>query len=110
MLASMASPPVRFQGLPRYPAIVRDLAVVVGADFRSGDIVHFVRDWQHELIEGIELFDEYVGSPIAQGKKSLAYSVAYRAPDRTLTDEEVNALQDQLMAALEKQFRVEHRQ
>jgi phenylalanyl-tRNA synthetase beta chain len=62
------------------------------------------------MVEAVELFDEYVGAPIAPGKKSLAYSVAYRAQDRTLTDEEVNALQDQLMAALEKKFRVEHRQ
>ncbi len=110
LLASQPAPTKHFRGLPRFPAVVRDLALVVEEDFRSGDIVDFVREWEHALVEGIQLFDEYVGSPIAQGKKSLAYSVAYRAQDRTLTDEEVNALQDQLLTELENRFRVEHRQ
>ncbi len=109
-LASRSVTPRLFRGLPRFPAVVRDLAIVVGGDFRSADIVRFVREWNRELVEDVCLFDEYVGSPIAPGKKSLAYSVAYRASDRTLTDEEVNALQEQLAAALEKKFKVEHRQ
>ena len=99
-----------FRGLPRYPAVVRDLAVVVDAEFPSAAIVQFVREWNRELVEDAYLFDEYAGSPIAPGKKSLAYSVAYRAGDRTLTDEEVNALQEELAAALEEKFKVEHRQ
>ncbi len=109
-LSERALPAKQFRGLPRFPAVVRDLAIVVEAEFRSDEIVHFVRQWNHDLVEAVHLFDEYVGSPIAPGKKSLAYSIAYRAADRTLTDEEVNALQDQLVAALEKKFRVEHRQ
>jgi len=105
-----AVPAKRYRGLPRFPAIVRDLALVVSSDFRSADVVTFVREWNRDLVEGVHLFDEYVGSPIAPGKKSLAYSIAYRAEDRTLTDEEVNALQDMLVLALEKKFHVEHRQ
>lgn len=109
-VASHPPAPKLFRSLPRFPAVVRDLALVVDLDFRSDDIVRFVREWNRDLVEAVRLFDEYVGSPIAPGKKSLAYSVAYRAADRTLTDEEVNALQDQLLSALEKRFRVEHRQ
>ncbi len=109
-LSSHATSQVRFRGLPRFPSVLRDLALVVDGDFESDRIVRFVLEWNHDLVEAVELFDEYVGSPIAPGKKSLAYSIAYRADDRTLTDGEVNALQEQLMAALEKKFAVEHRQ
>jgi len=109
-LAAHSTPAVRFQGLPRYPAVQRDLAVVVASDFESDRISRFVREWNRDLVEEVELFDEYVGSPIAPGKKSLAYSIAYRAADRTLTDEEVNGLQEHLVLALEKHFDVEHRQ
>ncbi len=110
LLTSLESPAKRFAGLPRYPAVARDLAVVVDADFASDQIVRYVCAWKPDLVEAVELFDEYVGSPIAPGKKSLAYSVAYRAADRTLTDEEVNGLQEQLLLALEKEFAVEQRQ
>ena len=98
-----------FRGLPRYPAIVRDLALVVEQDFASDRVVQFVRQWHSELVEDVCLFDEYIGAPIPPGKKSLAYSISYRAPDRTLTDEEVNALQAELTAALSQDLPVEPR-
>jgi phenylalanyl-tRNA synthetase beta chain len=103
-------PPRRvFVGLPRFPAVVRDLAVVVDADFASDRIVPFVRQWRTDLVEDVSLFDEYVGAPIPDGKKSLAYSISYRAPDRTLTDDEVNALQAELIESLRAEFTIELR-
>jgi phenylalanyl-tRNA synthetase beta chain len=97
------SPPrLALRGLPRYPAVVRDLALVVDQDFPSNRVVEFIRQWRSELVEDVTLFDEYVGAPIAAGRKSLAYSISYRASDRTLTDEAVNALHEELMAALQK--------
>jgi phenylalanyl-tRNA synthetase beta chain len=104
------SPPQHvFRGLPRFPAVARDLALVADERFPADRVVRFVRDWNRDLVEDITLFDEYVGAPIAPGKKSLAYSIAYRAPNRTLTDEEVNALQDQLTEALTSELHVEPR-
>ena len=99
-----------FRGLPRYPAVVRDLAIVADEDFASDRVVQFVRSRGRDLVEDIELFDEYVGVPIPAGKKSLAYSIAYRAPDRTLTDDEVNSLHDELTRALSRELGVEPRQ
>jgi phenylalanyl-tRNA synthetase beta chain len=96
----------RFTELARFPAVVRDVAIVVDENFASDRVVHFVRQWRPELVEDVALFDVYVGAPIAAGKKSLAYSVAYRAADRTLTDEAVNALQDDLRAALTRDLGV----
>jgi len=61
------------------------------------------------VIERVELFDQYVGPPIADGRKSLAYSIAYRAADRTLTDAEVNDVHGELLAALRDALPVEIR-
>ncbi len=99
-----------FAGLPRYPAVARDLAVVADAEFASDRVVQFVKHWRRELVEDVALFDEYIGAPIPSGKKGLAYSISYRASDRTLTDEEVNALQDELTTALRRELQVELRQ
>src|SRR5947207_420157 len=68
--------------LPRFPAVTRDLAVVVDEAFRAGDILEEIRALQNPHIEMVRLFDCYRGAPIAAGKKSLAYTIAYRAPDQ----------------------------
>ncbi len=95
-----------FTGLPRFPAVTRDIAVVVDEGFASERIVQFVHQWQPDLIAEVTLFDAYTGAPIPAGHKSLAYSVAYRAADRTLTDDEVNALQQALRDALTRELGV----
>ena len=99
-----------FTGLPRFPAVARDVAVVVAEDFASDRVVQFVRQWRPELVEDVALFDAYVGAPIPSGQKSLAYSISYRAADRTLTDEEVNDLHAQLVTALTRDLGVTLRQ
>jgi phenylalanyl-tRNA synthetase beta chain len=103
-------PPRRvFVDLPRFPAVARDLAVVVDAEFASNRIIHFVLQWRKDRVEDVSLFDEYVGAPIPDGKKSLAYAISYRAAERTLTDDEVNALQAELIEKLKAEFAVELR-
>jgi phenylalanyl-tRNA synthetase beta chain len=91
-----------FEELPRFPVVVRDVAIVTDADFESGQIVRFVRAWRHDngLLESISLFDQYTGDAVPAGKKSLAFTVSYRAANRTLTDEEVNEAHTRLVAAL----------
>jgi phenylalanyl-tRNA synthetase beta chain len=103
-------PQLLFTGLPRFPAVARDVAVVVDEDFASDRVVHFVRQWRPELVEDVALFDAYAGAPIPPNRKSLAYTISYRAADRTLTDEEVNALHAELVAALVRELGVELRQ
>jgi len=100
-----------YQDLPRFPAVVRDLAVVAEESFASDQVVRFVHTWGAGLhvIEDVSLFDQYVGPPIPAGKKSLAYTIAYRAPDRTLTDAEVNDMHAQLIAALKDALHIEPR-
>ena len=98
-----------FKELPRFPSVVRDLAIVTDEDFVAGDVVRFVRSWGHEWVEWVRLFDQYRGVPIPAGRKSLAYSITYRAADRTLTDDEVNAVHAELTAKLTAALGVELR-
>jgi phenylalanyl-tRNA synthetase beta chain len=103
-------PQLLYTGRPRFPAVARDVAVVVDGDFASDRVVHFVRQWRPELVEDVALFDAYAGPPIPANQKSLAYTISYRAAERTLTDEEVNALHAELVAALIRELGVELRQ
>jgi phenylalanyl-tRNA synthetase beta chain len=100
---------VFFRELPRFPAVVRDVAIMAEADFASDRVLRFVRERGDELVEEIVLFDQYTGAPIPAGRKSLAYSISYRAADRTLTDEEVNRVHGELTAALSRALPVELR-
>jgi len=90
----------RYREIPEYPAVTRDLALVVDESVPAGEIEATLRQAGGELLESILLFDLYQGEHIAPGKKSLAYSLTFRAADRTLIDEEVNAVQQQLLAAV----------
>ena len=100
---------VIFRPLPRFPAVSRDIAVVVDDDFPAQQVLDAVKEVAQPLVEEVRVFDHYTGSPIPAGKKSLAYTIAYRAPDRTLTDDEVNAMHDQLVAQLVRQLPLEVR-
>jgi phenylalanyl-tRNA synthetase beta chain len=100
---------VIFRPLPRFPAVSRDIAVVVDDDFPAQRFVDAVKEVSQPLVEEVRVFDHYTGSPIPAGKKSLAYTIAYRAPNRTLTDDEVNSMHDLLVAQLVRQLSLEVR-
>ena len=95
--------------LPRFPFVTRDIAMVVDEDFPTDAIRDAVRALGEPLIESVRLFDCYRGAPVPAGRKSLAYTIAYRAADRTLTDDEVNALQERVRAQLTARFPLELR-
>lgn len=75
--------------LPRFPAVTRDIAVVVQEDVESGRVEDKIWEAGAGLVERVNLFDVYFGPQVPPGHKSLAYSITYRSLDRTLTDEEV---------------------
>jgi phenylalanyl-tRNA synthetase beta chain len=74
--------------VPRFPAVLRDLAVVVAEPVRAAEVVARVR--QEALVEEVTLFDVYRGAPVPAGKKNLALAIRYRAAERTLTDAEAD--------------------
>jgi phenylalanyl-tRNA synthetase beta chain len=97
------------RALPRFPAVERDVAIVVDRDFASQQIVSWIQNLGEALIEHVEVFDQYVGAPVPETKKSLAYKISYRAEDRTLTDTEINELHQSLVDRLGKTFGAERR-
>jgi phenylalanyl-tRNA synthetase beta chain len=98
-----------FRPLPRFPAVQRDVAVVVDVGFQAQQVLDAIGEVEQPLVEAVRVFDQYTGAPIPDGKKSLAYTVSYRAPDRTLTDDEVNAAHQQLVERLVQRLSVEVR-
>jgi phenylalanyl-tRNA synthetase beta chain len=95
--------------LPRFPAVERDVALVVDRDFASQHVISWIKGLGEILIEHVEVFDQYLGAPIPEGKKSLAYKISYRAEDRTLTDAEINELHQRLVEQLGETFGAERR-
>jgi phenylalanyl-tRNA synthetase beta chain len=100
---------VHFEPPSRHPAVTRDLALVVDRDLLVGKVEQEIKKAAGEWLESVTLFDVFTGEQIGEGKKSVAYSLVYRAKDRTLTDEEVNrvhqAVIDHLAATCGAQLR-----
>jgi phenylalanyl-tRNA synthetase beta chain len=91
-----------YQPIPRFPSIVRDLALVVDADIPNQRIIDIIKGFS--LISEVQLFDVYAGKQVAGGKKSLAYRLVYQSPDQTLTDETVNKVQEQVLNKLTREL------
>ncbi|WP_202708083.1 phenylalanine--tRNA ligase subunit beta [Sporosalibacterium faouarense] len=99
----------KYKELPKYPAISRDIALVLDKDILVKDIEKIIWDNGNKLVEGIELFDIYTGDQIPEGKKSVAYSITYRSLDKTLTDEEIAKVHDPIVKALKENLNAELR-
>ena len=94
----------RVTPIPRHPPVRRDLAVVVGDTTPEADVAEVIRSSGGGLLDRATLFDVYVGEGIPAGKKSLAYALSYQAPDRTLTEAEVERTHAAIVAALGKRL------
>lgn len=92
----------KFKEIPKYPAITRDLSMVMDKSIPAGDVEHVIAKCGGKLIESFHLFDIYEGERIGEDKKSLAYSIVFRAKDRTLEDKEVNPIIDAIIAKLKE--------
>jgi phenylalanyl-tRNA synthetase beta chain len=84
--------PARGATPPRYPPVERDLAVVVAEGRDAASVAAAIRRHGAGLLVDVELFDIYRGRPLADGEKSLAWRLRFQAPDRTLTEAEVDAV------------------
>lgn len=92
----------QFKPLPAYPSVRRDLALVAPVELSHAAVLEAVRKTQTPHLEAVELFDVYRGPNLPPGQKSMAYSFTYRHAERTLTDAEVNAAQEKLVAHLKQ--------
>ncbi|MBU8905119.1 phenylalanine--tRNA ligase subunit beta [Desertibacillus haloalkaliphilus] len=94
---------VFYQQLPRYPSITRDIALVVDEDVSADHVKTVIETAGQDLLKDVYLFDLYQGEHMEEGKKSLAFSLKYYDPERTLTDEEVTKVHTNVLSQLEKQ-------
>lgn len=99
----------KYYALPQFPAISRDLAFIVEARVSHQALSERIQKEGQDLLREVSLFDYYVGEPVPEGFKSMAYSLTFRAPDKTLTDEEVNPVLHKIIISLEKNFRIQLR-
>ncbi|MCF0148666.1 MAG: phenylalanine--tRNA ligase subunit beta [Clostridium sp.] len=91
----------KYKALPKFPAVTRDIALLVNDEVLVQEIEETIRKAGGNLVEKVELFDIYKGAQIPEGKKSIAYAIAYRDERKTLTDNDVNKVHDKILRSLE---------
>ena len=77
-----------------FPAVFQDVSLVVPAEVPAAAVADAVRDGAGELLEDLELFDVFTGPQIGEDRKSLTFALRFRAPDRTLTEDDASAARD----------------
>ena len=108
-LMALEKPIYGVKPLPRFPAVTRDIALVVREDVGAGAMQDAIRKAAGKTLEDVKLFDIYRGEKLGEGVKSVAYSLTFRAPDRTLTDQEIAHAMEKVLSAVEKNFGAEIR-
>ena len=98
-----------FRTYSTYPSSDRDLAFYVATTVAVADLKRLITKTGGKLLESVELFDEYRGDRVPEGQRSLAFRLVYRADDRTLTDEDIAPIQQEVREAIVEKFRVELR-
>ncbi len=93
---------ILYTPLPRYPAITRDIALICEETVSVGDLTRCIQECSKEYLESVTLFDVYRGKGIAEGKKSVAFSLTLRAEDRTLTDAHAEQCVNEVLEGVQK--------
>lgn len=91
-----------YHQIPKFPATMRDIAVVVDINITHQQILDVIKEFK--LVTDVALFDIYSGEQVPAGKKSLAYRLTFQTPDRTLTDQQVNGVQQAILKKLASEF------
>jgi len=100
-LLALPKPEKRFEPIPQYPSTARDVAFVADASLKHAEIIAAIESFNLPNLESVEIFDLFEDpKTFGPGKKSLAYSLVFRNPERTLTDEEVNSAYEELRKRL----------
>lgn len=100
-LYSAAKPDREFVAVPKYPSVERDLALVCAEDVYSGVVEGYIKDLAGKYLESITVFDVYTGEQVADGYKSIAYSLKLRSSESTLSDEDIDRIMGKVIKGLE---------
>ena len=102
MLAQMRTKMGHVHSLPKFPAVTRDIALVMDEKMTVGAVLTAIRKAGGALLESAAMFDIYRGAQLGEGKKSVAFSLVFRNAERTLSDDDVNPVMKKILAACEK--------
>ena len=105
-LTELQLPDKTYVPLPKYPSVNRDLSVICDETITVAQVEDVIAAAAGKLLRGVKLFDIYRGTGIADGKKSLAFSIELRADDRTLTDNDCEQVTGKILTALEKELSI----
>ena len=108
-LQRLSSEETIYQPISRYPAAVRDIAVLVPPEIRVEEVLNKIETAGGILVKDVDLFDIYEGEELPEGKKNLAFHIIYQAKDRTLSSKEIDEIQDKIIKALEEELEWEVR-
>ena len=97
ILANQVGNVISYKEISKFPAVTRDVAFLIPTEMETNHMVDIVLHQSEELLENVLIFDIYTGKGIADGIKSMGLRFSYRAPDRTLTDVEVNNIHDKIV-------------
>ena len=104
VVSEMANLEKVYSPLPKYPAVSRDIALVVDEDTAVGDIERTIKAAGGKLLREVKMFDVYRGPQVGENKKSVAFAMTYRHDERTLTDEDVNKVHGRILDALKEKL------
>ncbi len=109
LLLEVTNTNIEYEQLPKYPAVQRDIAVVIDEEIETINIINSIKESAKDLLEDLLLFDVYNGEQVGVGKKSLAFSLTFRSKERTLTDEEIIDINKRIVNNLIESYQVELR-
>ncbi|HNZ08676.1 MAG TPA: phenylalanine--tRNA ligase subunit beta [Bacillota bacterium] len=95
---------MKFAGIPKHPSTERDIAMLLPKEVTADSVICFIRRTGGSVVESVVVFDQYEGTNIKEGTKSLAFTVKYRAYDRTLTSDEVNEIHERVREGLVREL------
>ncbi|MBP1757689.1 MAG: phenylalanyl-tRNA synthetase, beta subunit, partial [Firmicutes bacterium] len=99
-----------YQQLPKFPAVTRDLALLVSQDILVADLEAVIIASGGKLLESVNLFDVYSGKQVPEGQKSIAFSLVFRSPEKTLSDDEIAPAMKKILRQLSEQFSAQLRE
>ena len=92
---------VKYEGIAKFPSVVRDISLVMDKSLTAGEIEKIIRSESGAILESLELFDIYEGERIGADKKSIAYSITFRNKEKTLEESEISAVMDKILKGLQ---------
>ncbi len=108
-LKNLATEEQEYQPISEYPSAVRDLAVLVPIEIKIADVLNLINITGGVLVRDVDLFDEYVGEELPEGKKNLAFHIIYQSQDKTLASKEIDEIHKKIIRGLEKNLQWEVR-